>query len=197
MMKEERFWQIIETSREKAKVAQRNEDQDFSELQEHTLKEVLEKIPPQEIVEFKLRMSELHSRAYRWDLWGAAYWMDGGCSDDGFMDFRYCLISLGRDLYTRILANPDVLAETIGRSDIPYMQAEGFGYVPRQVYEELTGEDMPEPDPEIKHPSDPAGERFDFDDPEEMRRRFPRLVERLREGVDDSGIPVLKEPLHG
>jgi hypothetical protein len=60
------------------------------------------------------------------------------------------------------------------------MQAEGFGYVPSQVYEELTGNDMPQP--EMKHPSKPAGEQFDFDDPEEMRRRFPRLVERLPEG---------------
>lgn len=30
--------------------------------------------------------------AYRRDLWAAAYHANGGCSDDGFIDFRIWLI---------------------------------------------------------------------------------------------------------
>jgi hypothetical protein len=35
--------------------------------------------------------------------------INGGMSDDGFTDFRYWLISRGRDVYERALADPDSL----------------------------------------------------------------------------------------
>jgi hypothetical protein len=39
---------------------------------------------PQEVVGYQQQFTAQLSRAYRWDLWGAAYLMEGGCSDDGF-----------------------------------------------------------------------------------------------------------------
>ena len=39
--------------------------------------------------------------SYRWDLWGAAYLANGGCSDDGFDYFRGWLIGQGRKVSAR------------------------------------------------------------------------------------------------
>ena len=38
----------------------------------------------------------LDRRAYTWEVWGAAYVVEDGCSDDCFRDFRAYLISLGQ-----------------------------------------------------------------------------------------------------
>ena len=38
-------------------------------------------------------------QAYSWPLWGAAYVINGGCSDDTFTDFRAALISRGRQAF--------------------------------------------------------------------------------------------------
>ena len=43
-------------------------------------------------------------------MWGAAYVIEDGCSDDCFRDFRNYVISLGRASYSAALRNPDSLA---------------------------------------------------------------------------------------
>jgi len=59
---------------------------------------------------FISRFDEANDRAYDWTLWGAAYLIGGGCSDDAFSDFRATLISMGRRFYEATLADPDSLA---------------------------------------------------------------------------------------
>ncbi len=113
----------------------------------------------------------------RWDLWGAAYWLHGGCSDDGFIDFRSALIGLGKKLFFQVLEDPDALADVVGRPDTPFMQAEGFQYVASKVYEEATGQDMPRG--EAAALTKPAGGRFDFEDEDLMRQRFPKIVAKF------------------
>lgn len=179
MMNEREFWKIVESTRREALEQRRRPDQDLMDLHEKTLAVALKRLPPGEVAAFDARFTELQYRAYRWDLWNAAYLFDGGCSDDGFIDFRSCLISLGREWYDRILAEPDELAEIIGRTDVPYMQSEGFQYVARKVYEELTGSDIP--DPGLPHPGDPVGENTDPEDLELMRKRYPKLTAKLDE----------------
>src|SRR5207247_1890272 len=129
---------------------------------------------------------ERHAHAYRWDLWAAAYWLGGGCSDDGFIDFRSCLISLGKTDYERILADPDNLVDVVDRPDAPYMHSEGFQYIASRVYKELTGEEMPvsEDDAGEYVPIEPAGERIDHDSDAVMQKRFPRLFARFPEMGD-------------
>ena len=51
------------------------------------------------------------AEAYHWDLWGAAYLINGGCSDDGFEYFRRWLVLQGRDVFQAAVSNPDTLAE--------------------------------------------------------------------------------------
>lgn len=177
MMEEARFWEIVDSSRQRAREMKRRPGQDFVDLHEQTLADALRHLPPAEIVAFRERFWCYHGLAYRWDLWAAAYWLHGGCSDDGFIDFRSCLISLGKKLFFQVLKDPDALADIVDRPDAPYMQAEGFQYVASKVYEEKTGEEMPEG--EAYGPAKPAGRRIDYDDDEVMRRRFPKIVAKF------------------
>ena len=183
MMDEDRFWEIIEESRRRA-LRDLRPRRDFTDLQIDALTELLGSLSPEEVVGFDRRFDEYHFLAYRWDLWGAAYWIGGGCGDDGFTDFRATLIGLGRELYFRSLDDPDSLSDLVGRPETPCSQYEGLQYVAGRVYEKLTGtREMPArgrrrgPAPHL--PPEPQGEEWDFGDREEFRRRFPRLVARL------------------
>jgi hypothetical protein len=100
-MDEDRFWKIVEDSRQRAKKAKLGPIGDFMDAHEQTLAEALRKLSPEEIVTFEERFSSYMNMAYRWDLWGAAYWLFGGCSNDMFLDFRTCLVSLGKKRFFR------------------------------------------------------------------------------------------------
>ena len=53
---------------------------------------------------------ELLAESYRWELWGAAYLINGGCGDDGFDYFLGWLLSQGRAIWEAAVADPDSLA---------------------------------------------------------------------------------------
>ncbi len=55
----------------------------------------LRRLALDEVVSFHGHFTDCVDRAYSWPLWAAAYIMGGGCSDDGFWDFRSTLISMG------------------------------------------------------------------------------------------------------
>ena len=95
------FWAIID----KARAESGDDDEAFLEK----VRARLEKLKPQEIVSFDLHYDALRFRAYRKELWGAAYLMNGGCSDDGFEYFRAWLIARGKKVYEKALADPDSL----------------------------------------------------------------------------------------
>ncbi len=48
-------------------------------------------------------LDEKLALAYHWDLWALAYMAQGGCSDDGFRDFRAWLILQGKELFEAAL----------------------------------------------------------------------------------------------
>lgn len=182
MMDEARFWSIIDASGEKARKATRARGQDLIDLHEKTLADALRALSPQELIAFAERFTYFQNLAYRWDLWAAAYWLHGGCGDDGFIDFRSCLISLGKERFFKVLKNPDVLADIVEKPDAPYMQSEGFQYVASRIYKEKTGAEMPASGPE--GPDEPAGTRIDEEDEEVMRQHFPKIVARFPEMGD-------------
>jgi hypothetical protein len=104
-------------------------------------------------------------------VWGAAYLIHGGCSDDGFADFRAGLIALGRTRYEDAVAKPDSLAA------IPAVETltlfEGFQYGPREVISEREIVAKLE-----RHRTDrPAGRAWKDD--AELAARFPRLWKRF------------------
>jgi hypothetical protein len=112
--------------------------------------------------------------AYTWDLWGAAYLINGGCSDDGFAYFRAWLISRGQDVYSAALQNPDSLASVVDPDRDDYEFEDLWG-IAQEVYEDTTDEQMPEVD--STWPAEPKGERWDFNDDEQISRRLPRLAD--------------------
>ena len=75
--------------------------------------------------------------AYQYGLWTAAsVIVRGGCSDDGFMDFRQWLVGQGRDVYMAALKDPDTLADAPPYHDWQYDSLPAMG---DYADEELTG----------------------------------------------------------
>ena len=155
-MNRDQFWTLIESARAKS-----------SAEPEEGLREELSSLSADQLASFQLHFDELVVAAYRWKLWGAAYLIGGGCSDDGFVDFRYGLISLGRATYEAAIENPDSLVTV--EDEIPN---ESFGYVASRLYEEKGGGDL---ERKSAGPGDPVGDDWDFDDEQENQRRLPKL----------------------
>ena len=191
-MEVEAFWELIEQARSTA--------HDDEQLVERVATALLA-LPTEEILDFEQQLSQAKQQAYRWEVWGAAYLINGGCSDDAFQDFRAWLVAQGRDTFTRAVADPDSLAEhpavrrmADARRD-GWLGLESLHYVAEEAYERRTGDHeaffaaLSQRGPRraadtAQHPAgeeparhrDPAGEDWDFDDMAEMRRRLPRLA---------------------
>jgi hypothetical protein len=161
----ERFWSIVEAGGREA--------QEDPERQLEAVRRALGDLPPDELIAFHRLFNRAMDGAYSWDLWGAAYLSNGGCSDDGFAYFRSWLISRGRAVYEAAARDPDSLAGLVDpdRDDYEFEDLWGLAL---EVYEERTGEEPPAF--EGGGGIEPAGERWDFDDDEEVSRRLPRLA---------------------
>ncbi len=164
-MDEQQFWAIIESGGRTAR--------DDPERQLEAVRKQLGQMPPAEVIEFGSLFNQKLADAYTWDLRGAAYLINGDCSDDGFYCFRAWLISRGRAVFEAAVQNPDSLAGKAdpGRADYEF---EELWYVSQEVYQELTGEDLPPA--EFCFPAEPKGEQWDFDDDEQVSRQLPRLA---------------------
>ncbi len=122
-------------------------------------------------------MDVMMDKAYSWPLWAAAYIIDGGCSDDAFMDFRSTLICMGRDIFEAACAAPDSLAK-LDDDILEEMSHEGLLYVPSTIYQAKTGDDRPR---RQQAPAEPHGEAWDEDDEDKLRALCPELYERFWE----------------
>jgi hypothetical protein len=168
-MDDSKFWDLIEESKRKAKG-------DFDD-QAESLLGLLRKLPPEDIVQFDRIYHDRLARAYTWDLWGAAYVIGGGCSDDGFDYFRDWLISRGRTVYEAALRVPESLVEAVTTADADeHCEFEDFRYVALRAWEARTGrgEDEFPAEQGMQQPDEPTGEAWQEDD-SELARRFPRL----------------------
>jgi hypothetical protein len=165
------FWKIIETSLKKSK--------GDADDQIDILHGELQGLSTKEIVSFADHFRDLWFAGYRWDLWGAAYLIGGGCSDDSFMDFRGWLIGRGQAAYEAALKNPDSLAMVV--SDDEDGKIEGYQYIAQQVWEDKTGKDgLDFPGGEGVHPAEPVGTKWTDED---LPRLFPELWKRFSDNV--------------
>jgi hypothetical protein len=121
------------------------------------------------------------ARSYTWDLWGAAYVINGGCSDDGFDYFRDWLISKGRRVYAEALRSPETLADAVDDADLDLgCELEELRYVPARAWALRTGkdeEDFPQ-SAQAPQPAEPAGSPWS-EDGDELARRFPKLAAKF------------------
>lgn len=159
------FWQLIDKAIQRAP--------DDLEARNRAMEYLLGTLPPGGWNAFGQRFYEVDKAASTWALRGAAYQINGGCSDDGFDYFRAWLISQGRAVYDAALANPDSLADHIDPEEDDYENEDFLGIATKSTAHGA-GTSAPEP----------AGEDWDFDDEAEMQKRYPRLC-----GVDPSKAP--------
>ncbi|MEN3384899.1 MAG: hypothetical protein V7608_4943 [Hyphomicrobiales bacterium] len=173
-MPADQFWQIIE------RAAARSDHDPDAHME--ALRVVLRELSPEEIISFEVAFRRYLNEAYTWDLWGAAYVVHGGCSDDGFEYFRRRLVARGRDVYEAALADPDSLAQLEvrpGSDDV--WEFERIYYVANHVFEQKGGEgdvrDYSEPEAGLGG-SGPSGDPFE-DDEEHLAKRYPKLWRRF------------------
>jgi len=170
-MTEARFWSII------AEVAPYAADR---EKQIATLRASLEKLALREIEGFELIFAQQMHASYSWDLWGAAYIIQGGASDDGFEYFRRWLISRGREVFERAKADPDSLAGLAMPDSVEDREFEEIAYIALDVWGEKSGRDpeaMPNPAP-MAIGEKPSGVQFS-EDPAALKKRYPKLWARF------------------
>ncbi|GGK56307.1 hypothetical protein GCM10010094_15860 [Streptomyces flaveus] len=171
VMDETEFWELVDTARE---AAEGDPDEQADLLVERLLG-----LDPDSVLDFARHFEARYNRAYTWDLWGAAWILLDGASDDAFDYFRCWLIGQGRDVYEHAVHDPDQLAELLTDFDDEVDgDGEELGYAADEAYEQLTGTDAP--DLGIPPaPPEPTGTPIDFENQKVLAERFPRLWERF------------------
>jgi hypothetical protein len=109
-MNADRFWQLIEETRQRFFAYQ--QDNGPALVEHEALTKTLSQLDPAEIIQFDERLEERVIAAYHWDLWAALYIFTEGCAGDGrFEDFRAELILCGRAAFEAALEDADSLAD--------------------------------------------------------------------------------------
>ncbi len=95
LMNEDEFWELISEAREKGK-------KDYTS-QTKALKAILSAHDIMYITKYENTFYKLLEGSYDENLWGAAYVINGGCSDDCFDYFREYLIAKGKSKFYKTL----------------------------------------------------------------------------------------------
>lgn len=180
------WWGLVERAREAA--GGRADDRDApGDPLPGALTDVLAALEPERIAAFSVTAAEVSRSAYRWPLWNAAYLIEGGCGDDGFMDFRDGLALLGRETFTRAVADPDSLAglpvvSRMSRGERGWIGYESLNVPVAEAYRSVRG-GTDSLDAAVAaalreriRPAGPEGEAWDAEDDEANRRHLPRLA---------------------
>ncbi|HYE01649.1 MAG TPA: DUF4240 domain-containing protein [Phycisphaerales bacterium] len=166
-MTRDQFWSVIEAAR-------RASGDDKPALLD-ALRDLLARRTPAEVRDFKRHLRDLLDEAYTWDLWGAAFLMNGGCSDDAFEYWRAWLIAQGCEVYQAALRDPETLARSRLWFGAPEeYELESLLYVADEVHEDLTGGGIDLP--AAPGAETPRGRPWAEED---LAARFPALSEKF------------------
>jgi Protein of unknown function (DUF4240) len=166
------FWNVVDSTIG----LEQYPDRQLAEL--HT---ALGKLSVEQIAQFEASFDAEMRRSYSWDLWGADYVVHGGASDDSFEYFRCWLISKGKRLFEKVLADPDSLADVLAPKVEGVLEFESFAYVARKTWGEKTGKpgtEMPNAAPMMYIDLEPMGVQFE-EDPVSLAKRYPKLWKRF------------------
>jgi hypothetical protein len=162
------FWVLIEDTRRAA-----GKD---TGAQTELLRDRLSRLSPSKILAFEGWWRAHDRKLYTWDVWGAAYVIEDGCSDDCFRDFRAYVILLGRDAFNRAVAKPDSLAGVVSNAETG--DWEGADDVAPDAYSTATGTDFPTDTSDLS--GNPRGARWSDNQLPALIRRYPQLASRFR-----------------
>lgn len=125
-MNKDQFWEIIDSVNESYadKDRESHRVRVIEEIAQHSL---------DEIMDWHLILTQYSNAAYRNDLWAASAALGAHHTDDGFIDFRYWLISRGKKVYMNAMQDPDSLAAVPREKE--QVNFEEFGYVAYWAYE--------------------------------------------------------------
>ncbi|MEW2071223.1 DUF4240 domain-containing protein [Streptomyces sp. NPDC007346] len=180
------WWGHVRRAREAA--GDRADDRDApDDPLPDALTDVLAALEPEAIVDFAVTAGEVTDSAYRWPLWNAAYLIEGGCGDDGFMDFRDGLALLGREVFTRAVADPDSLADLpvvarMSRGESGWIGYESLEGPAKRAYARAGGAAdgfgaaVEAADRVRIRAGEPGGETWEAEDADATRRHLPRLA---------------------
>ena len=168
------FWHLIERSKINSEDV---------ESQVELLTQYLSQRPVEDIFEFNRIADQLYAKSYLPQLWGAAYLMNGGCSDDGFDYFRGWLIAQGPTVFQSALENPDNLAKYVHEDDYNFgeyeseemisVAANAFAVKTGGTVDDFYDHVSPIPRPQI----DPAD--LDFEDDDILKQQYPKLYKKF------------------
>lgn len=176
-MTQDRFWELIDQSSEyEAEPAHQIE----------FLRQLLLDLSAAELAAFERAFHREQLQAYTWKLWGAAYVIHGGASDDGFEYFQRWLMSKGRDIFETAVSDPDSLADMLADDTQGPCEFEEFAYVASSVWQEKTGIN-PWEDSQGRFPyrgASPADNPFGMpfkEDADFLSKEYPKLWARFGE----------------
>ncbi len=133
---------------------------------------------------------DLHfSKAFNWNLWAAAYLINGGCSEEEFDQFLYWLISLGENTYENALEDPDNLIDVV-KEDTSTFNDDIIVAIARtldKLGKEIEGKSnvtIPADLMQFQNkPRKPRGKEWKTDD--DLLEMFPKLGERFGEMLEE------------
>lgn len=185
-MDDQKFWELIQVA---SRGVAESDDAFGQKRREAMLAELLQ-LPPDEIMHFRRLFDQKVDLAFSYRLWGAAYLINGGCSDDGFYHFSCWLVGTGHEVYRKTLQDPDSLADLL---DGEWPLQASYASAAQEAWTQRSGREYMEFYKELEQlgrlPADTEEEDeywdFDFDDNDEMRERYPRLSEIYLSEMED------------
>lgn len=156
---EERFWNVLDASRGPG----------GCEAAALRLEVRLQKLDSAALEEFAHEWARWWDVSYSWDLWGAAYLIQGGCSDDGFDYFRGWLLTEGSSRWNRIRKDLESAFDDVEPGT--ETECEDITVVLPNVYEERFGKEAPD-----SGYHEPSGKPWTE---ETLASRFPKLARRF------------------
>ncbi|KZE36390.1 molybdenum metabolism regulator [Bhargavaea cecembensis] len=178
-MDKKTFWALIEESGK------------YDEQAEWLIEQLSQK-SLEEALEFEFIMQSFMNESYQSRLWGAAYVLMGGCSDDTFDYFRGWLIGQGEEVYHKVINDPEYLAEYIDEDNLDdegYPQNEDLISVGSDAYTFIKTGDTEWDDESFDELLDKLREKglnlepdieLDWEE-EDLEGMFPALWERFGE----------------
>lgn len=168
-MEDGNFWDIIDRS---LKASDGSIERQATELED-----ILAALPPEQVASFQNAFVAKNLKLHTWELWGAAYVLNGGCSDDCFEYFRNWVVGQGSDYYNAVRSNPQALGD--GRLSYAFESddAELLAYAGEDAYRRASGgrdlyQDYPQT-PSTIAGGEPAGTAWDEDEVETL---YPGLT---------------------